>query len=96
LKDVRPYANASRITLRFGNVTNATLNDVKATIEWGLVNATGTPLNDEAKSKEVTFEKSLRPGVWTDVDVVLEGTPPTNVGFFRVRDVSNKGIVLYR
>jgi len=96
LADVRPYANGSRVTLRFGNVTNATLNEVKATIEWGAVDEKGLPKNEDQKSKEMTFPKSLRPGGWTNVEVVLEGTQPTGLGFVRVRDVSNKGITLYK
>ena len=55
LADIRPYANGSRATLRFGNATSAALTGLKATVDWGTVDAKGSPNNDEAKSKEITF-----------------------------------------
>jgi hypothetical protein len=96
LASVREYANGSRVTLRFGNVTNATLTGVKAAVEWGTVDEKGSPKNEEAKSKEINFEKSLRPGAWTSVDIVLEEIPPSKLGFVRLHDVSNKSMSLYK
>jgi hypothetical protein len=34
LDNVQPYANGTRITLRFGNLTSATINGAKATLDW--------------------------------------------------------------
>lgn len=96
LEDIKPYANGSRVTLRFGNTTNATLDDASATVEWGTVDKKGSPLNDDAKSKEISFTKSFRPGSWNSVDVILDGVPPINLGFIRIHDVKNKGIHLYK
>jgi outer membrane murein-binding lipoprotein Lpp len=96
LEDIKPYANGSRVALRFGNPTNAILTDMSATLEWGAVDSKGAPLNAEAKSKEIPFVKSFRPGSWNTIDVVLEGIPPTNLGFVRVKDVKNKGIQLFK
>ena len=96
LEDVQPYANGSRITLRFGNPMSATLNDVKATLEWGTLNAKGQPDNDSARSREFTFNQSLRAGAWTNVLVTLEAVPPTAFGFVRVKEIGNQGISLMR
>jgi len=96
LSDVRPYASGSNVTLTFGNVTSATMTDVKATIDWGTVDAKGAPNNDDAKSKEVDFVRPLRAGAWTRLDVVLDGVPTTNLGFVRVHDLTNRGIELAR
>jgi hypothetical protein len=96
LANVQAYANGIRVTLRFGNSTSATINGVKATLEWGRVDAKGSPINDEARSREVTFDQSLRAGAWTEVHVVLDGVPPQEFGFVRVRDMSHTGIVLYK
>src|ERR1700682_1459294 len=46
LRNVQPYANGTRITLRFGNLTSATINGAKAKLEWGRVDSKGTPDND--------------------------------------------------
>ncbi len=96
LNDIQPYANGSKVTLVFGNVTSATFENVKAKVDWGPVDAKGVPNNAEAKSKDIDFKKPLNPGVWTSLDVILEGIPPTNLGFVRVHDLRNESIRLRR
>jgi hypothetical protein len=96
LANLEAYANGTRVTLRFGNVTSATINGAKATLEWGRVDDSGAPKNDEEHSREVIFAESLRAGAWTQVRVVLDGVAPQEFGFVRVRDLSHSGIVLFR
>lgn len=96
LVNVQPYANGSRVTLRFGNLLNATINGAKAKLEWGSVDSKGSPQNESARSRDVSFTESLRAGGWTNVPVVLEGVPATELGFVRVRDLSHTGISLAR
>ncbi len=94
LEDISPYANGSKIKLLFGNLTSATIEGLKATIEWGSVDDKGLPKNKEAKSREVKLTESLVPGNWNKTEVVLEGIPPTALGFVRVRDVGHQAIRL--
>ena len=96
LVNVVPYANGTRVTLRFGNLLSATINGAKATLEWGSVDDKGSPKNENARSREVKFAESLRAGAWTNVQVVLEGVPPNEFGFLRVRDMTHTGISLNR
>lgn len=96
LADITPYANGSKVRLRFGNPLSSTVNGLKAKIEWGQTDENGSPNNVEAKSKDVTFTESLQSGAWTTVSVVLDGVPPTDLGFVRVRDVTHTGIRLAR
>jgi hypothetical protein len=94
LEDIKPYANGSKVTLNFGNTTAATVNGLKAQIDWGSVGEDGTPINEKAKSREVKFNETLRPGAWTRANVVLEGIPPAELGFIRLREVGHSGIRL--
>ena len=94
LENILPYANGSRVILRFGNLTTATINGAKAKLEWGSVDKYGSPDNNNAKSMEITFSKSLEKGSWTKVSVVLEGVPPSDLGFVRVREMTHTGITL--
>jgi hypothetical protein len=94
LENVQPYANGTRVALRFGNPTGATLTGGKATFEWGKVDAQGNAQNETAKSRDVTFTESFAAGGWTTVHVVLEGVPPSELGFVRVRDFSHQGMSL--
>lgn len=96
LVNVQAYANGTRVTLRFGNLTSATIDGAKATLEWGGVDENGNPKNDEARSREVTFDESLRAGAWTEVRVVLDGVPSQEFGFVRVRDIAHRGIRLFK
>jgi len=94
LADVSEYANGSKVRLRFGNPLATAINGLKAKIEWGYVDENGSPDNTSAKSKDMAFIETLRPGAWTTVSVVLDGIPPAKLGFVRVRNVNHTGIVL--
>jgi len=96
LEDVQAYANGSRIKLRIGNLTSATVNGANATIEWGSVNDKGTPIYESTKAREVTFTQSLRPGAWTTISVVLTGVPPVQLGFVRIKKFSHSGLVMLK
>lgn len=96
IADIAPYANGSKVALKLGNPLYSTVEGLKAKIEWGRVDENGFPDNESVKSKEVTLNESLRPGAWTTVPIFLDGIPPTDLGFVRIRDVSHTGIRLNR
>lgn len=96
LSDVKPYANGSKVTLKFGNPLSSSINGLKATVQWGRVDAKGSPDNENEKSKDFTFTETLRSGAWTSVPVVLDGVPPNELGFVRISAVSHTGISLNR
>ena len=96
LSNVEPYANGSRVTLKLGNPLFSAISGVKAKVEWGRTDEKGAADNDSAKSKDITLSESLQPGAWTSTQIVLEGLPPTDLGFVRIRDVSHTGIKLNR
>ncbi len=96
LTNIQPYANGSKVTLQFGNLTAATIDGLKTTLEWGSLDKDGLPNNQEAKSREVIFNESLPSGSWTNSQVVLEGIPPIELGFVRLRDVGHRGVKLRR
>ena len=96
LSNIEPYANGSRVTLQFGNPTSANLNGAKAKLEWGSVDEKGSPRNESARSREITFSQSLRAGAWTNVPVVLEGVQPKELGFVRVREFVHRSISLLK
>ena len=96
LSDVQPYANGSKVNLKFGNPLSSSINGLKATVQWGHVDAKGSPDNETEKSKDFTFTETLRSGAWTTVPVVLDGVPPNELGFVRISAVSHTGISLIR
>jgi hypothetical protein len=94
LKDVEPYANGSRVVLTWGNPLQASINGLSTTIEWGSVDEEDMPVNEEVRSREVEFSELIRGGAWTDVEVVLEGVRPEQLGFVRIRGAAHNGIRL--
>jgi len=60
----------------------------------GRLDAKGSPDDGSAKSHAVEFSGSLRAGSFTKVPVVIEGTPPIDVGFIRLRNITHTGISL--
>jgi outer membrane murein-binding lipoprotein Lpp len=96
LFDIKPYANGTKVTLEFGNTLSATVNGLKATIDWGKVDEKGSPINEQAKSKEITLNEPLLPGAWTKSSVVLDGVPASEFGFIRIKDISHSGVRLLK
>lgn len=92
LANIVPYANGSKATLQFGNLTCAAIDGLKAKIEWGPTDKEGAPIDKEAKSKEFDATESLLPGAWNSTEIVLDGIPPTSLGFVRVSAVSHRAI----
>ena len=52
----------------------------------------GSPKNEQARSREISVNESLRAGAWTNVS--LEAVPPTELGFVRVKEMSHRSINL--
>lgn len=96
ITNIIPYANGSKVTLRFGNTLSSTINGLKATAEYGPVDEKGIWIYDKMKTKELSFIKSLRSGSWTNIEVVLDGVPPDKLGYVRIKDVTHTGIELLR
>ena len=96
IKNVVPYANGSKITLQFGNLTAATIDGLKAKLQWGPVEKNGMPNNQNAKSKDVIFNTPLISGSWTNSNVVLEGVHPQDLGFVRLSNLGHRGVRLRR
>ncbi len=94
MKDVKGYANGARVVLQFGNVSSATMNGVEVYLEWGRVDSTGRALTESSRSRDVKLSKSLSAGSWTDVPVILEGVPPTELGFVQLSNLRHTGIRL--
>ena len=95
IADVEAYANSTRVTLQFGNPSSATINGVKAALEWGSTDkegGLGVPLGKKA----VSFTESLAPGAWTRAQVVLENIKPAELGYIRMGDFGHRGVNLRR
>lgn len=96
LVDVQPYANGSRVVLKFGNPLASTINGLKVNLGWGPNGENARPDDESARSKDITFSQSIQSGAWTSVPVVLEGVPPASLDYIRVSHVTHTGIALRR
>jgi hypothetical protein len=94
LSDIKPYANGSKVRLRFGNLLASNVNGLKTTLEWGHVDENGYAIKESIKSKEFSFLETLSAGSWTTISVILDGVPPSDLGFVTIKKVSHTGISL--
>lgn len=93
IRNVSPYANGSQLQLLFGNPTDARLNDLSATLEWGRADKNGVPVG-EVFSKEHKFTESLAPGSWRAYTISLSDIPPSELGYVRIKSVEHGSIGL--
>jgi hypothetical protein len=82
------------VLLQFGNPLSSSISGLKAKIEWGKVDTKGVAHN--TGSKDMIFAQSLPRGAWTSISIVLDGTPPSELGFVRLSDIQHTGIELIR
>lgn len=92
--DVKPYANGSKITLKFGNPLSAAIDGLKGKIDWGKSDSKGGPDNSNAKTKDFQLTQTMISGAWTSTSIVLDAIPPAELGFVRIHDLRHSGISL--
>ena len=91
---VKAYENGSMAKIKIGNPLSATINGLKANIDWGPVNESGDAIAEKEKSREVMINQELLPGSWNTVNIVLEDTPPSQVGYLRIKNIEHMGVAL--
>lgn len=95
IKGVSPFANGSRVKLRIGNLSSATLSGVETKMQWGPVNGRGMMQYDKAAPEStIPISQRLEAGSWTEADVDLAQIPPAQFGQLIVSDVTAKSIAL--
>jgi hypothetical protein len=92
IRDVKPYAAGSRVSLMVGNPLGAVITGLEMEVEWGRTKGDLTAPADGRTS--VTITQELQPGKWNTVAVVLDAVPPTELGFLRLRNIDHKGLRL--
>lgn len=84
LSEVTPTLTGSRVKLRVGNVTGATVNNVEAKIEWGQ----DSEESPAPYSERMSLGRALPPAAWSEVSLDLEGVPPPQLGYVRITELS--------
>ena len=92
LINIVPFANGSKVTLQIGNLTSVTINGLKATMQWGSVDDKGSIKVDATKSRDISTNASLLSGASNQIEIVLEGVPPSAIGFLSLERVIHRGI----
>jgi hypothetical protein len=87
IANVEPLADGSRVTLKVGNLTSATIAGGTLQVQWGPRQAKDQGLTAWQQSlhqSDMSFTEALAPGTWNNVRLTLGGTPPTSLGYLRV------------
>lgn len=69
--------DGSKLTMRFGNPTSATINDFGFHAQYGPVDKDDDLIAEEAKEADRKLAIALEPGAWNTATVTLPGVPPT-------------------
>ena len=100
IDNIEPYANGSKAKIGFGNISNAKLNDISFTIDWGRLMGSeyimDIPYHKTMKTKEVKLSKSFESGSWNYENIILEEFPFDSLGFIRIKNLKSSGIGLVK
>lgn len=95
MDDIKAHGNSTRIKLRFGNATSASLQDVSVKLEWGKADKNG--LRETAVgSKEFKVVNPLGPGRWTSEEFTLDRITAPELAFVNVGEFQAGSIHLYK
>jgi hypothetical protein len=97
INDVQPFADGVRVVLAVGNLTSATLRNLRIKAAWGkrppthetgdLGGSHGEELAlwmKSLKEKTINPTQTLRPGYWNKVSLTLPDTPPQEFGYLEI------------
>ena len=87
IKDIKPFASGSKVTLVLGNTLNAYFNEINFRLDYGGLKEDGRINFDTEKSKNIKTLVEMSPGKWTKIEVVLEGLPVSELGYLRLSDI---------
>jgi hypothetical protein len=76
LDSLKKYGNGYRATFNIGNPNAMIFKGIKVGVQWG----EAYPF----KSEEIDINKSLLPGVWNKVSIVLSPATANEIGFIRL------------
>ena len=94
IKNIKSYANGSKVWITFGNVSSATILGLKATIQWGKIDKKGFPQFTNEDKRNIELNKPIPGATWVTQSFVLGGVPPNEFGFINISNVHHKGIRL--
>ena len=86
--DMKPYANGTKLKLIIGNPINATLKDVKFSIDYGQVDEKDLVIDKSEKTKDINLIGELKKGTWNKEELILSGIQPDKLGYVRIHDFS--------
>jgi hypothetical protein len=86
MKSMKKHGDGYKLSLTLGNPQFATFSNVKLRMRWGKRHGT-VPMLDEstARSLETPIYKSLRPGSWNPVEVVVAPAAEDEVGAIEIQ-----------
>ena len=94
LETIRPSGAGSDIVLQIGNTSAAGLENLSATIQWGVLAADGTPQTAPERTREAPISENVQPGKWTRAVITLADVPPAELGFIRLSNIDFTGLIL--
>jgi hypothetical protein len=90
-RNVQPYLDGFKVTIRIGNPLNCSFDGFEVGTEWGpryqgalKDGAAYATWRSAVRLQVFSFPDSLTKGHWNDVDLILAGTKPGDLGYIKV------------
>jgi hypothetical protein len=94
MTNVDSQGSGSRVSLRIGNPSGATLSNVKIYASWGKLDEKGSPIRPAISESEFRLSKDIPAGTWTNHTVVIDGIKPADLGYLHISTLSSDSIKL--
>ncbi len=91
---IKQYANGSVVLIWFGNISSVAIVEAVAELEWGKTDFNGNVVDGANRTMEFRVSDYMKPATWTKIPFILEGIPPTELGFVRVKSIKNATVKL--
>lgn len=90
VENVTDYADGSRVRLKFGNPTSASIVRFSFHVSYGR----GQFGNADDRGQDFTFSETLSAGTWHTLNIDLAGVPPNQLGHLSVSQFGAERISL--
>lgn len=89
LDSIKEFSSGVKVNFRIANPSSVTVNGINAKLSWK------SKGSDKESSKEIKLKQSLKPGVWTNAEYVLNDIDFKDFDYVKIENIKHEGISAY-
>jgi hypothetical protein len=95
LKGITAEGSGSKVRLRIGNPTTATITEMTLYGHWGSLTKDGEKTSDAHSLGQPKITAKILPAGWSEVTFLIEGAKPADIGYLYITSALIGSINLY-